>query len=603
MSVKFNIMARTLLILVLSLLLATELAVARNKNVPGNKQASIAKPADFGETVIAIGKIKNYFTNSTVSNRTGQEEFTFIIGNENNQDLSGVWLEGGYPNNSYLYVGNCRFGVNGNEARFTTYTSNDWTVKINDPAAVSPYDVSFSVTDEYAGNLKIGLKAKQSVHAWSESYRDDFYIIEYDVTNTGSGNITDFYAWLHMDCDISTAGGGSDALAYSRDDLVGYYIGTDKNGKPEYLSYMYDGDNPNIPGDDTGGNMSPKESLGYIGSRVLECPPRTGDATGVTANTQSGHQWWDWNSDPQLGGDFYNLAAKQEFKPDPGSPHDYRYMQILGPFTINSGDSIHFAFGFGIGEGLAGLRSNLQWSYDLYWNDFHGPAAPTAPTVTLQKGDGVITLYWNDISESSLDPLSGEQDFEGYRVYRSLDKTTWTLLADFDLVDNLGLNTGLPAKNAQGLYQYVDKDVTNGFLYYYTVAAYDKGSADLPSLETGKITDVYAEPGPLPTAKLEKDKIRVVPNPFVVKAPWDFTPTQENPSEERIQFQNIPKGSKVTVFNLAGDEIITLHQSGNDGYVNWDLITKNTQKVVSGLYLYVVESGTETFVDKFVIVR
>ena len=603
MRININVITRVFLVLVLSLMLVADLALARNKNIPGTQPVNLSKPTTFGETVIDIGKFHNYFTNSTTSNRTGGQEQTFIIGNENDQTYSGVWLEGGYPNNSYLYVGNCRFGVNGNEARFSTLTSEDWTIQINDATAVSPYEISFSFTDELAGSLLVGLTARETVHAWSESYRDDFFIFEYDVTYTGAGSITDFYAWLHMDCDISTPAGGSDALAYSRDDMPGYYLGTDKNGNPEHLSFMYDADSPELEGDDKGGRFTPKESSGYLGSRVLECPPRTGDETGVTANTQSGHQWWDWNSDPQLGGDFYNLAVKQEYKPDPGSPHDYRYMQIIGPFTINSGQTIHFAFGYGIGEGLEGLRANLQWAYDLYQNDFNGPSAPVSPNVTLEKGDGVIKISWNDQSENSADPLSGEVDFEGYRIYRSLDKTNWTLLGDFDLVNNIGQNTGLPVKNAGDLYEYVDEDVTNGFVYYYTVAAYDRGSAGLSSLETGKVSNIFAEPGPLPTVGIEKDKIRVVPNPFVVKAPWDFTPTQENPSEERIQFQNVPKGSKITVFNLAGDEIITLKQSGNDGYVNWDLITKNTQKVVSGLYLYVVESGNDSFIDKFVIVR
>jgi hypothetical protein len=221
----------------------------------------------------------------------------------------------------------------------------------------------------------------------------------------------------------------------------------------------------------------------------------------------------------------------------------------------------------------------------------------------------MVTILWTNNSENATDPLSGEKDFEGYRVYRSLDKVNWMLLGDYDLVNDMGKNTGLPAKNTDGLYEVVDQDVTNGFLYYYSVGAYDRGTADLASLETGKLTDVFTEPGPLPTVgtdgkpKLNKDLVRVVPNPFIVKAPWDFTPTPDNPAEERLQFQNVPKGSKVTVFNLAGDQIITLKQEGNDGYVNWDLISKNNQKVVSGLYLYVVELGNDTYVDKFVIVR
>jgi hypothetical protein len=581
------------------------LALAMDKYSTGTRSNDLLKPAAAGETVVTINSVHCYFTNSTITKATGTEEQTFLIGHDDHVEPSMMWLESGYAGNDYLYFGMCRMAANGDEIRFSTLTSEDWSVVRNDPNAISPYEISFSMDDRLAGAQSQGVWAKETVHAWSESYRDDFYILEYDIANTSATAYTDFYVWLHMDADISLVAGGADNLAYYRDDFPSYYTGTDINGNPEFISYMFDADNPNISGDDTGGKLSPKESLGYIGSRVLDCPPRVGEGP-ESANTQSGHQWWDWNSDPDTGGDFYNLCIKQEFKADPGSPHDYRYMQITGPFTIEPGDTIHVAFGFGIGEGQEGLRANLQWAYDLYWNDFRGPAAPTAPTAMIESGDGWLSITWDDTtSENSADPLTGEVDFQGYRLYRSPDRTNWTLLVDYDIVDDQGENTGLPPKNKDGLYEFIDEDVTNGFFYYYTVAAYDKGTGDLSSLETGKTVDLYAMPGPPPTGNtINENKIRVVPNPFVVKAPWDMEPTVDNPAEERIQFQNVPNGAKVTIFNLAGDMIIELVQQGEQGFVDWDLITRNRQKAVSGLYMYAVEPPEgDNFIGKFVIVR
>jgi hypothetical protein len=578
------------------------LALARNKDSKLTTTNDLAKPLQQGSTVINIGSVHNYFQNGTVS-QGGQTEQTFIIGNDPLAEPSMMWLEGGYADNHYLYYGNARMAVNGNEVLYNVLTSDDWTVIQNDPEQISPYEVSFSMTDELAGSLMQGFHTKQTVHAWSESYRDDFFIIEYDITNTSQTTFTDFYFWYHMDCDISAASGGSGDLGFWRDDRPSSYLGTDINGEPESISFMFDADNPNIAGDDTYGKLTPKESLGFIGSRIIDSPETL---LGTPANQQSGHQWWDWNSDPQLGGEFYNLAIKHEFKADPGSPHDYRYMQIVGPYQMEAGETLHITMALGVGELLDGLRANLQWAYDLYWNDWQGPAAPNAPNTTISKGDGWVKVEWDDTtSENSRDPLSGEQDFEGYRVYRSLDRTTWTLLASYDLVNDIGENTGLPPKNENGLYEYLDEDVTNGFIYYYTIAAFDRGTATLPSLETGKTVGLFAEPGPPPTGNtVNEDLIRVVPNPFVVKAPWDFKPTSDNPSEERLQFQNVPRGAKITVFNLAGDMIIELQQEGEDGFVNWDLITRNTQKVVSGMYLYVVEPVEgDNFIDKFVIIR
>ena len=589
-----KIMFLILYIIILNFFLSSTPGISGENKTRKNHDKYLQKPAQINETVIDIGSLHNYFSNRG----------SFVIGDPDLAYPSMMWTEGGFSYNHYLFFARFRIVLDGIQVRFNSYTSHDWTVQTNDPQAVSPYEVFFSMTDELAGLKKKGIKASQTVHAWSESYRDDFFIFEYDIINIGSNSIDDCYAMLHADGDISAAEGGGGDKGFWRDDQPSYSLGVDADGNPEHLSYIYDGDNPNVRGDDTGGNKFPKESLGYLGSRILECPPRIGEGP-ESANTQSGHKWWDWNSDP-AGDEFYQLAAKQEFKADPGSPHDYRYLQIVGPFALDPGDTVHVALAFGIGEGLEGLRQNLQWAYDLYWNDFIGPAAPEAPMTEIESGDRWIKITWDgERSEDSRDPMTGEKDFEGYRLYRSLDKTDWLLLANFDIVNNVFENTGLPIKNEDGFYEYLDGDVTNGFVYYYTVSAYDKGSSDLPSLETGKQTNLFAQPGTKLTGyEINKEKIRVVPNPFVVNAPWDFTPTPDNPSEERLQFQNVSKGAKVTIFTLTGDLITELHQRGEQGWIDWDLITRNRQKVVAGLYLYVVEPiDGDNFIGKFVIVR
>jgi hypothetical protein len=253
-----------------------------------------------------------------------------------------------------------------------------------------------------------------------------------------------------------------------------------------------------------------------------------------------------------------------------------------------------------VGEGLEGLRENLQWGWDVYHNDYQGPSAPDRPNVTITPGDGVVTLEWTAAPESSIDPLTLEQDFEGYRVYKSLDRTTWELLGDYDVINDLGDNVGL-------VREYVDTDVVNGYFYYYAVTSYDYWTEGVGSLETGKQSDLYAQPGSQSTGDLVTEGptgIHVVPNPFIKQAPWDATPTRENPSAERLQFVNLPGECTIKIFSLAGDFIIELENDDPDvGYMNWDLITRNTQKVVSGVYLYLVESAQGNHLGKFVVIR
>ena len=40
--------------------------------------------------------------------------------------------------------------------------------------------------------------------------------------------------------------------------------------------------------------------------------------------------------------------------------------------------------------------------------------------MTAVPGDGKVTLYWDRVAEESLDPVTKEKDFQGYKIYRPL---------------------------------------------------------------------------------------------------------------------------------------------------------------------------------------
>lgn len=109
--------------------------------------------------------------------------------------------------------------------------------------------------------------------------------------------------------------------------------------------------------------------------------------------------------------------------------------------------------------------------------NFNLPKPPSRPKLFSSNGDFKATLYWDDSAELSYDEFSG-YDFEGYRLYRSKDKgITWDNVVEFDLVNTTGSNTGLQ-------YSYVDTTVINGFEYWYSITAYDRGSSLVESLES-----------------------------------------------------------------------------------------------------------------------
>lgn len=566
-----------------------------------------AKPAVVDQVICQVGFVWNRIHNSTVHKATGSDDQTILIGDSNLEYPSMLWL---YPSvyaasNHYLYYSTLRIGQGEKLVHLATDTSPgiDQTSTDTDPNAISNLDTYFWISDDSPNvgpDDYIGIGVHARTYAWSETYRDDFIIYDFHFVNLNASTLEDIYIAWHSDLDISATAGGDDTQGFWRDDKPAYYR---DDATKEYISYMYDADNPTIAGDDTGGKFLPKESTGYIGTRLLYCPPIVGSDE---PTVQQGHGWWDWNSDPGTDADWMAHMTDGLWLDPPPSPHDFRYIQKLGPFDIAGNDSIRAVFAYGIGEGLDGMRANLAWADSLFKLDWVGPSAPAAPEFTLTPGDRQVDVAWEADTETTPDPATGVIDFEGYRVWRRTGTTgAWSLLMECDLVNEIGHNTGL-------VHSYLDTDVSNGFQYSYIVTAFDRGEPEngIESFESGKGGFQTVEPGlDAPTAHADVTGIHVVPNPFVKSSPtgFGFDPTQDNPSEERILFVNLPDSAAatVTVYSLTGDEVIKLEKDFDLQAVSWDLITKSRQKLVAGVYLYVVESSglDEDFIGKFMVVR
>jgi len=590
-------------------LMAMDKQVAENPlYYPG--MIKVAAPAT-DEVVCNVGMVENLIHNSTFTRVTAQQDWTILIGDDSNTFPSMVWkTPAAYRDNSYLYYASIRVGYHGHQVHFAEDRVTPITTKTPSTSsdAVSTFDTEFYIDDQSSivpPAFKVGVGVRQKTYAWSEAYRDDFIIYDYWVYNLTDEVLDSIWFGFHNDADISTAEGGSGDQQWSIDDLPGYYK---DDATKEYISYIYDADNPSYPGDDLGGHQTPKESSGYLGTRLLYCPARVGQSDGDTT-TQSGHGWWNWNSDPsETNGyaDWFDLLSDNLWMEPPPAPFDYRYYQKTGPFEILPSDSIRIILAFGIGEGLDGLRENLEWADYLYEHDWIGPSAPNPPIFTVAPGDGQVTIEWDTGAESSIDPYSLEEDFEGYRLWRKTDRG-WSLLMECDLVNDQGFNTGL-------VHSYVDYTVSNYFQYSYSVTAFDQGDPanNIESLETGTGAGLTVEPGIYDnTANEATTGIHVVPNPFVAQsAPnFGFTPSRTNPSQERIVFVNLPPNSTVRIYTLTGDLVTTLHniQDASLGWqttASWDLITDNMQTIVAGLYLYHVEApGIDDLIDKFAVVR
>ncbi|MFO7444889.1 MAG: hypothetical protein R6W90_00915 [Ignavibacteriaceae bacterium] len=90
------------------------------------------------------------------------------------------------------------------------------------------------------------------------------------------------------------------------------------------------------------------------------------------------------------------------------------------------------------------------------------------------------------------------------------------------------------------------------------------------------------------------DKIKVVPNPYVVthEAEARLLSTQVSGRGEReIRFTHVPPGSKIYIYTVRGELIRTLsHDNLFVGDVYWNLRTEENLDVAYGVYVYVVET-------------
>jgi hypothetical protein len=275
------------------------------------------------------------------------------------------------------------------------------------------------------------------------------------------------------------------------------------------------------------------------------------------------------------------------------------------------------------------------------------------PAVQLTAQDKAIIVRWNNASEIVPDPFTKRLDFAGYRIWKAEQwerpvGTTgpapelWSLLAEYRLPKYVDQGTGqidltiarnpnwehmtpcdtLIVKKKEkylypvGYYQHRDEYVLNGFLYFYAVTAFDMnmlpdkdpitGKREMLSLECRHVAteDQAVMPRTEPVTGI--GQVWVVPNPYYGSAEWDLVPNPKDPTGARIYFMNLPTGPwKIRIYTVAGDLVRVLENEGpgDMGQTKWDLVSRNGQDIVSGVYLYTVESQFGTQVGKFVIAQ
>lgn len=274
------------------------------------------------------------------------------------------------------------------------------------------------------------------------------------------------------------------------------------------------------------------------------------------------------------------------------------------------------------------------------------PEPPAVPQMRVELDEGSATVYWDDRAEESVDPVSGEKDFEGYRLYRT--KAGADLEGDISSGreklrqwdkkgSNHGYNTGFEeieldqpvtfeGDDTEYTYAFEIDGMLSGWQYQFAVTSFDRGEDGRESLESSLTANAISVfPGARPNENFEsgddENKVRVYPNPYRVDAAWDggteFT--------RKINFTNLPPNAEIRVYTLSGDEVARMEHNSESyqgdirwyqdvgssnrifsgGEHSWDLLSQANQNLATGLYLFTVRDLDSGHVQtgKFAIIK
>lgn len=546
----------------------------------------------------------------------------------------------------------------------------------------------------------LGIEVHLESYAWSHSFMESFVILDYTITNrsdlsdsSGTGwDIKDIYAGIWADASVNNMNyksrwePGSGFSWY--DNINSFERSYNANGYPRNIGYQYDYD-----GDDGWSRV-------YFGLMALHGPNRRATShTDASGDWYTYYNQWRWNSPENLDIPEFNMPISDEERygklssspfydqdfiqnnegqPWLDLPNSWMMLLSAGPFgTLPEGDGFVLPVGESVNVVFAvigapwshqsssnnflrrqDLIQNADWAQKAFnGEDVNGnsildagedlnangvldryivPEPPPSPALAVVAEDQQVTLYWDNLPESALDPVSRKFDFAGYRIYGST-KTSgnpdqYSLLAEFDLIgDEFGYDTGfdlVEIRNEMGLidsveinghyyhYKWINQGVQNGWPgnTVYAITAYDSGDEDtgLASLESSRNENrVSVIPGTPATDDHLSRPVSVYPNPYRVGAIWDG----DGQRERLVWFRNLPQQATIRIYSLSGDLVDEIDHAGdsyNGGDIRrlpsgntvlsggehpWDLISKFDEPISTGMYVYTVENQSTNHIQ------
>ena len=274
-----------------------------------------------------------------------------------------------------------------NHFRAVTGINTDFIATVNarrvTTNAMSDFDAETYFTDASA-QQKLPILVHQKTYAWSAIGDDKYVMFRYFIHNTGTKTLSNLYAGMIADFDISSATGDSNKVATDTPNKMGYTYSTKTNGLYAGIKllsttapaniYCFDNDTTGMGGIDLGhGGFSRAEKY-----KALSTPRAT---AGIAK---------------PKGNDVLESVSS-------------------GPFTIAPGDSIEVAFAMLAGDNL----SDIQTSAVNAQTKYNGVLLSTQPIATKEESYS-LQSYPNPASGLTFVdvnlPQSGKMELKVYNL-------------------------------------------------------------------------------------------------------------------------------------------------------------------------------------------
>jgi hypothetical protein len=108
-------------------------------------------------------------------------------------------------------------------------------------------------------------------------------------------------------------------------------------------------------------------------------------------------------------------------------------------------------------------------------------------------------------------------------------------------------------------------------------------------------------------AKTDLDKIKVVPNPYIVSNSWEpRNPYASGRGDRELHFIHLPAKCTIRIFNVRGQLVDTIeHESQiNDGTAIWNMLSQDNLEISYGIYIYHIDAdGIGETIGKFIVIK